>query len=415
MTTDPLMKFLFVLAMIGLASGAVYSFLWRPAVRRGKIGRDLPSRLWENYLEGCRWLLRHRWLLVLLGFGAIVSHIDRSLLLGFVRGDWRTFLVGFPPGASDSLGNVFRHFARWATYLIEPLRYIPVMIAPFDVAGGFNLTGPMLVLGLWGFRRYAIIRGYPERYCSSVDFFTNSLKWITWIACSIVVCLVIYSLARRDAQPVWQYDSLAWWIAHAALTPFWVLATTACSALLASALLGSLRAHLKGENAESIHLLAFRNYRALYILYLCLALLVYAIQGCQFLAQRFIKLPYPWFTGFIADSYLLLQAFVTLALLFAPAAVVCEDVTWPAAIRRSLRLWRSQPWPILVAVAFFTILAFVLQSVLTLTLGLFGQNWILTAVLRQWIQLLFQATVLLGVLIFYVRVLAGDHAPAAQP
>lgn len=408
MRVDTFMRFLSIVVVVGLGGSALYAFGWRSMVRKGEIPAGLAGELRTRYLETCKWLMRHRWVLVLFAAGVIVSQIDRYVMIASYSG----YLV--PPFTPllASFRSLLHGFTRWQTYVSDPLSLIPVMVAPFQVSGWPSVGGFVLVLGLWGFQRYVKLKGYPEELQRSYRFFGTTLTWVTVVTCLILAGLMVYRAVQRDAEPIWKPESLGWFVWQVGVTPFWILTGAACSALFVSALLGAFVANLKGETAGPLHVLAFRHYEPLYLSYLVLTLLVYVLHAPLFLAQRLMPDWASW-SGRYVNVYLLVSSCIRLSLFFVPAAVVAHGLTWQSAIRRSLRFWRSQPGPTLTAIACFAALAFVLQTVLTFTLGLFGRQWIVSAGLRQWIELVFQTSVLLGIYLFYISISESPSKPAA--
>lgn len=403
MRVDTFMRFLSIVVVVGLGGSAVYTFGWRSMVRNGKIPAGLAAELRRKYLETCRWLMRHRWVLVVLAAGVVVGQIDRFLWSASVQRSWSGYLVPSPIPLSTSLRDLLHRFTRWPTYVSDPLSLISLTVSPLQLSRGFGVSGLLLVLGLWGFRSYVKRKGYPEEVQRNCRSFGATLKWVTGVTCLILAGLVVYCAVQRSAGPIWKPDSSAWWMWHVGATPFWILASTACSALFVSAVLGIFVAYLKGETAEPLHVLALRHYEPLYVSYLVYILLIYLLQALLVLVQRFLPHWGSW-SGVYIHVVLLVSSCIRLSLLFVPAAVVAHRLTWQSAIKESLRFWRSRPGPTLTVIACFAALAFVLQTVLTFTLGLFGRQWIVSAALRQWIELIFQTSVLLGVYLFYIRV-----------
>ena len=412
MRVNAFMRFLSIVVAVGLGGGALYAFGWRSMVRKGKIPAGLAAELRRKYFETCKWLMRHRWVLLLLAVGVIVSQIDRLVMFALARGDWSGYLVPPPTPLSTSFRGLLDQFTQWRTYVLGPLSLVPLIVTPFRISGWSNITGFVVVLGLWGFRRYVKDKGYPEELEGSFRFFSKTLNWIALLVSLILAGLIVYCAVQRNAEPIWKPESPAWLVWSVGATPFWILASTACSALFVSALLGTFRAHIKGESADPPYVLAFRHYKPLYLSYLVFALFIYALQAFPVIAQRSMAHSGPSFRLF-SDAYLLFSECIKLGFLFVPAVVVAHGLTWQAAIKRSFQFWRSRPRPTLTVIACFAALAFVLQTVLTLTLGFFGQQWIVSAGLRQWIELVFQTSVLLGIYLFYVSV--SEKSGAATP
>jgi len=411
MRVDTFMKFLSIVVLAGLGGSALYAFGWRSTVRKGKIPAGLGADLRRKYLEACKWLMRHRWVLVLFAVGVVVSQIDHFVMIASARGSWSSNLVPPPIPLSTSFRGLLHQFTRWETYVSRPLSLIPLMITPFRVGGWTSVGGFVLVLGLWRFWRYVKDKGCPEELERSFRLFGRTLTGVTVVACLILAGLIVYCAVQGDAEQIWKPQSPAWLVWSVGATPFWILASTACSALFVSALLGTFLAHLKGETADPLHVLALGHYEPLYLTYLIFALLFYMLGTFLALAQRFVPHWGAW-SGLYVNVYLLVSSCITLSLLFAPAAIVAHGLTWQSAIKRSLRFWRSQPGPTLTVIACFAALAFVLQTVLTFTLGLFGRQWIVSAGLRQWIELVFQTSVLLGMYLFYISVSQGPSPTA---
>jgi hypothetical protein len=118
----------------------------------------------------------------------------------------------------------------------------------------------------------------------------------------------------------------------------------------------------------------------------------------------------------------MLSVLVRVSLFLVPAVVVADGGTWLPAIRKNFRLWRSQPGPVLLAVVFFGAMTFAVNMILLLITGSFSSGWVVTAGIRQWVQLIFQATVLLGVYRFYLMIGAdtvtsrlSTREPSPQP
>ena len=391
-----------LLILIGLGMAA--NIIWRVAKRLAADGENLITLLWKDYKEGLHWLLHRRWILNLLLLGVMIGPLITCLV--FLREDhWFQSRDFGLLDLSEWARHLSTHFIqRWLfTYILSPLGAIRPLMQPFQYSTALAAI-LAVVSGLWLFRFYTAKVQAHEELLRGIEWFKKTINVTTVLAGFVLTGFILFVVLEEDVYSLISItgpDTVVYWVC----LPLSVLAMTIYAALFTSAILGSFRSHLDGVSCEKPSLEAFRFYRPLFTFGLWLALIV-------ILLARII----PYFLSMIVKSYpqiagwhmwpiaSVLMNFLFLTVILVPAAIVADGVSPRAAIKRNLAVWRTRPIQMIVAVAFFMAVAFSIDSAFTLITSPLSPSWIIINILRSFIRLLLQTSILLGVYRFYRRI-----------
>jgi len=379
--------------------------------------------LWRDYKESLRWLLRCRWVVALLALCVVVGQADRILVSSIVRdAPWWHYLVPRLAGSSQWAERLISQFVHgWIyTYFIAPMMRIRPIVAP--VKGGTSLAILALLAGLWVFRRHIARAQILEELQPGIESFKRTLNWTTVLAGFGLVGMALCLIFGEDVRTLLRTllvsgppDRVAYWI----YLPPSVLVGITCATLLVSALLGSFRTHLDGASPDKPFLAAFRYYRPLFTLYICVTLVAVVLGTGHYMLSMLEETRFrAYFLGpfyhTVAGRYSIpgLIELIYLTFLLVPAAIVAEDISLKAAIKRNFSVWCTRPMQMIVVVAFFMAVAFVVGTALQLVYAPVSPVWIVTAVIGSFVGLLLRTSILLAVYRFYVRISEDDASRA---
>jgi len=401
------------------------SIIWRLANRYPVNGENLLAVLWKDYIDSVRWLLRSRWALVLLALCIVLRQADFIFASSVAANTplWNHFIprLIFPAEWIEGLTWYFLH--GWLfTYLVMPMMSLRPFVLP--IRGSIWLGVWLALAGLWVFRRHVAKQSH-EGLQRGIESFGRILGWTTVLGGLILVALAVWLVFGEDVPSLFtsrQSDPIYYWKYIPGLLS--ILTAAICAALFVSALFVSFRAHLDGTSHDRLSFAALRHCSPLFALCLCLALtelLLHIGQQALWMLEtmrlRATSSGPIYFAGSRRYSITLAIELIYLAFLVVPAAIVADNISLKAAVKRNFSLWRTRPVQMFIAVVLFMAVAFFVHSWLTLIDQPFSSSWVAIRALRQLVSLLVHTSILLGVYQFYLRISerGTDSTNARQP
>jgi len=400
-TFETFARLLVILSLVAL----VVHIVWRLGQRVGVDGENLLSVLWRDYKYSVGWLLQCRWMLIVLVVAASVEQLSHVLVRTAVWGNtqWASFDL-VPP--SEWAAHLRSHFVRGLvyTYFLAPLGPVRTVVLP--IRGFLWLPVLVLLIGLWLFRSYTARAEIPDELQQGARSFRNTIIWATALAILIVAWTALPIATGEDIlgllTPVVPWAGVGFWIRY----PPSLLATSGCGALFMSALLGTYRAHLDSSRHAKVSHEAFRHYRHMFLFIVCVMPVMFLLGAVQYLIGRTEVFETGIERAFLQYVSIGLMNAVYLAFLLVPAAIVADNVPLRAAVKRSLSAWDTQLIQMVIAVVFFMAVAFVVQTALFVATLPFLYSGAMIGLIRQYVVMLLQTSIVVGVYRFYLRLSA---------
>lgn len=349
-----------LIGLVGLV-GLAFAIAWQP--------EEKPplrfSPLFSFYAHGWRKLWKTEWLLWMYGIVAAVSVVGSALGAVFTRYYFHAELLSMEGNIPQADPKEWLFFAAWRSLPHWPGRALDRFF-PSVSGRGLELVTLLVVVGLaiWAIPKILKLRGEPGR-SDKVTFYVLSLVVLA-IGCAAKVMVGISHIVRSPsgAYPITRAEGVANVGADIAVG-------TIMGAMLVGGAIGSLFRASRNEGVSRHSFLSdsvyyYERMAGLYLICLAPALL----WEIPFLLNKTM----PFYIGALVDPV------IKLLLMFAPFAVVADDISVKAAILNSLHLWRKH-FPFIISLvatgAFFVSLisapSHILRAVLTM------RSWIFTA------------------------------------